>query len=428
MLLAIGQAYGGLSELALAEKTLRTALDSAKTQNDPSAQVEIMLALGSVVGQNTRDDEALALLQQAAQTLAGAGASTEPARQQHISHLLDLHLARQLNNMRREPEALPYLERALATIKSEFGETSAELSDLLPLYAIILSSLGRSKDALNVVEQSYAAAQAEPGLPATRRMGFAEALAFTSLNQGRYPQAERAFREVLAIEEQIYDVGQLQTTSTLSNVAVALLRQERFAQASALFEQVVAIRKRFLEPNDVRIARALFNVATAQRSAGAMIRAQELLNQGLELWDRSGATREDLYVSALLELALINEDSGQIALAAATANRWQVYTNGALQSYAGKRMDRILVLLARLEDRQKSTTSACTAANVVFGAAKIRDSVRVEALVLKAHCERRHDQQTQAQQTLAQLDQYSALLGELSSYSRALYEGMLVKR
>ena len=88
-------------------------------------------------------------------------------------------------------------------------------------------------------------------------------------------------------------------------------------------------------------------------------------------------------------------------------------------------MDRILVLVARLEDRLNRTTPACTAANDVFASTRLRDSVRIEALVLKAHCEKIHGMKAQSRQTLAQLSTDAEALKALSPYTARLHQNML---
>lgn len=422
LLRALGQAYGGLGELDAAQQALEAAVASATALGDRRAQVESRVALARVLGDSRHYEQALATLETAGRQLATLEAGPDQTDLARLRTLLDGGMAQQLHNMRRVGEALPFIARAFATQQAAFGETSAQVSELLPLYAMVLSGNQRRSEALQIVERSAAAARAQADLPAARRKGFLEALAFAYLDNERYSDAERAFRAVLAIDEQLHGVGQLQTTYALNNVAVTLVRQKRFAEAGVLLEQVVTIRQRLLGPDDVRIARALIGAGHARRYAGELPAAQRLLEEGLVVWERSGTTHDNFYMTACFALAMAYEDAGDLVRARAADQRLRAFTSGALKSYAEERLGPMLLLHARLLSRTDGEAADCAAARAVLEVPEITAAVRSEALVLKAHCEFRHAQVQEAAQTLAQLPEGAALPDSISAYATALLQ------
>ena len=424
LLRALGQAYGGLGELAAAQQALEAAVASATALGDTRAQVESRVALARVLGDARHYEQALATLQTAGRQLATLEAGLDQTELAPLRTLLDGGMAQQLHNMRRVGEALPFIARAFATQRAAFGETSAQVSELLPLYAMVLSGNQRSTEALQIVERSAAAARAQAGLPAARRKGFIEALAFAYLDNNRYAEAEGAFREVLAIDQQFHGVGQLQTTYALNNVAVTLVRQKRFAEASDLLEQVVTIRQRLLGADDVRIARALIGAGHARRYAGELPAAQRLLEQGLAVWERSRTTHDNFYMTACFALAMAYEDGGDLPRARAADQRLRPFTDGSLKNYAEERLGPMLLLHARLLSRTDDTAADCAAARAVLAVPDLTAAVRSEALVLKAHCELGHAQHDAAAQTLAQLPDTAALPDSMSAYATGLLQAL----
>lgn len=102
--------------------------------------------------------------------------------------------------------------------------------------------------------------------------------------QGRFEEAERLYKETLAILERAVGPDHLSVGFTLSNLGGLHFDQGRYVEAETVLRRAVAIQEKVLGADNAQVATALNNLASIYRAQGRYADAEPLAK-------RSGKTR-----------------------------------------------------------------------------------------------------------------------------------------
>jgi tetratricopeptide (TPR) repeat protein len=180
---------------------------------------------------------------------------------------LDLHRLVHLatrNWLRREGLLAQSTERALAHLQNVFPEDNHENRAIWRLYLpharYIIESDGVNKDGKGILALTWK---------------YAKCLS----QDGRWVEAEAAFRQIL--EAEIKELGQEQpdTLATTSRLASTLWNQGRWDEAEQLWLQVVETRKKKLGDDHPDTLTSIHNLALTYREKGRLDDAERLQNQ-----------------------------------------------------------------------------------------------------------------------------------------------------
>jgi hypothetical protein len=81
------------------------------------------------------------------------------------------------------------------------------------------------------------------------RLTAAVNLATSLSSQGKYDEAEKMQREVLAVDQRVLGAEHPDTLSTAGNLAQSLSRQGKYDEAVAMQREVLAVKQRVLGPS-----------------------------------------------------------------------------------------------------------------------------------------------------------------------------------
>ncbi|MFX5983772.1 tetratricopeptide repeat protein, partial [Acinetobacter baumannii] len=79
--------------------------------------------------------------------------------------------------------------------------------------------------------------------------------------QGKYDDAEKIYKRMLASKERSIGRQNPQIVSALSNLAMVYQAQHKFAQSESLYKEVVAICEKSYPPDHPEVVAAIYNLA-----------------------------------------------------------------------------------------------------------------------------------------------------------------------
>ncbi|MBF0588441.1 MAG: CHAT domain-containing protein [Magnetococcales bacterium] len=206
----------------------------------------------------------------------------------------------------RLDEAERVLNEALDVRKKAFGpnhpKTAAGYKALANLeqrknrYGVARGHLNK---AMRILEQ-------QPGGHAAAA-GMKTDLALIHHTEGRYPEAEKLYREVLAASS-----GGLGRAAALSNLAGVLGDMGRFSEAEPLLKESIAIRSSALPPDDPTLATSLNNLASLYYGQGRLDDAERLFHQVLTSRRKAHGSKHARVAETLNNLASIHKAQGRL--------------------------------------------------------------------------------------------------------------------
>jgi tetratricopeptide (TPR) repeat protein len=155
------------------------------------------------------------------------------------------HLGRNKEAESIYTQALPIKEQAL-------GASHPSVARMLGNLGLIYLDEGRYRDAEGAFRRSLAVLEHAPGEEAdvARTLdNFANAYEA----QGRYPEAEDLFKRSLPIEERLYGTSHSSVADTLHNLSRVYVSQGRYQDAEGLLKRALSIRNRAPGGNDPQL-------------------------------------------------------------------------------------------------------------------------------------------------------------------------------
>jgi serine/threonine-protein kinase len=413
MQMAIGSAYLSMDDHPRGLVLMRSARESALRADDARLRVETGLELARALDMDGQSNAALQELQQAQAFVAG-----DPLSDAVLRRRFGYLIAVVYNNLDRAPDALPHLDRAYREAVATDGLGSAAVGKFVDLYSSLLIDVHRDDDAVRLTRDNYEASRQRPDLPLVERSNFAAAYGLSLLNVGRAAEAERAYREALALDEKLYGVGNLATDISMNNIAAALRRQGRFAESAEFGARVLAMRKAHLPPESAAIARSLAMLGTAWTGAGDLDQAIPLLRESVAIFDKRGEDDRASAITAHLNLVRALEAAAKYDEALQVIAHVLPHTQRSSSRYAGAGGAEVRLMHARLLVRATPDGKDCSAITQVLDVAPAGTAEAVEAHVLAADCERRNGRVQSMQAHLAAIDAARLPPDRLSAYAR----------
>ncbi len=188
-----------------------------------------------------------------------------------------LHRCNQLHQIAQHTAALDACKEASANAMASSALSRAELSSVSIGLGTALMEVSRFSDAEAALLQ--AVRQAEPSKGELVNSTAAQALsALGSLyfRQGKFVEAETAFRRTLEFDRKLYPDGHLEVARGLNNLANTLATARRQDEAIPLYIEAHGLYRKFLGPESSDLASSLSNLAVAYSVSGRLAEAEQI--------------------------------------------------------------------------------------------------------------------------------------------------------
>lgn len=186
----------------------------------------------------------------------------------------------------RLDDSLPLLMRGLELHRRAFGDFDPRTSEAKDGLASVLVTLARSAEAevllreiLEDTRRIYGGKHPEVGV-VLNNLGNA-----VSDFPGRFDEAERIYRDSIAVFRGNPAAPRKELATSLNNLAALYLRQERWEEARQASEEAAGIRMQVLGPDHPHTASAQLAQALALNRLGRYREAEALLRQVLATYD-----------------------------------------------------------------------------------------------------------------------------------------------
>jgi eukaryotic-like serine/threonine-protein kinase len=183
--------------------------------------------------------------------------------------------------------SLPVLQEAL-TIAERAGNPIARVNTIILLLAAY-DELGRADEAVALAKIAEAAALAVP-YDAARAGRLANVLAGVAYSTGQFAEAERKYRELLAINEKRFadKAGKdPETAGALHNLGMAVNAQGRGEEAAELQRRALAMFEATIGPDHPNTALAINQLAALAFDAKRYAKAAALHRRTIANWEKS---------------------------------------------------------------------------------------------------------------------------------------------
>jgi serine/threonine-protein kinase len=273
LMAALGEIDLNLGLLDRAEALLEDALEIGAAAGAPAEEtLKIRNRLGFVYVEQDRYDRAEKTLRASLDTVRHTFGPGHPLALEAMSELGSL-LARQ----GRSVEAETLLARALEVWRHSPGSDSSEAVDVRLYLAQTVAWQGRYREAEPLVAEALSITRRELGEDHPDTLLTLNNLGALDIELGRYEEAERILGPLLETRRRVLGNEHPHTSSTMNNLAKVYQHLGRRAEARALYEKSLAIKAATLGPDhrDTLVIRS--NLAALDLDEGRLIEAEEAL-------------------------------------------------------------------------------------------------------------------------------------------------------
>jgi len=194
-----------------------------------------------------------------------------------------LHLlALSLHHQGRYAEAVGPLSEALA-IAEEQGRRPFEMVNLYAAIGVNRMQRGKVDEANEALREGlrYASLLAEPYQADTAQA--LNNLGTLALSCKQREDAERLYRQSLAMNIDMHGAGDVRTALVQENLAKLYVARGELHEAESLWERVLVTRQQALGPGHPALARALIGLSTIQMLRGNGVRAESLAGRAVAI-------------------------------------------------------------------------------------------------------------------------------------------------
>lgn len=177
-------------------------------------------------------------------------------------------------------QAEQWAHRALDIMKINDEAGPSERTDAYLSLMSVYAHQGRYAEAEQVVREALGESE-QVGTERTETMTRMAMLAFILWSAGKHDEADKAFRQAIAVCEKEFGADGIPAASLRSNYAANQFYQGRYAEAEALFQRSLDVLRQSMGDNNPTVARLRINLATVQAAQGKWQRAAELNDQGI---------------------------------------------------------------------------------------------------------------------------------------------------
>jgi tetratricopeptide (TPR) repeat protein/tRNA A-37 threonylcarbamoyl transferase component Bud32 len=129
---------------------------------------------------------------------------------------------------------------------------------------------------------------------------------------GRNGEAERLLREALAIRRSVLDAEHSQIASSLNNLAMVLSATGRVVEADRLYSESLAMDRKLRSGDHPNIASTMSNLGIARANRGRYAEAEELQREALAMWKRLVGTEHSAVARTMNNLAFVLRPQGKL--------------------------------------------------------------------------------------------------------------------
>jgi len=263
----------------------RAAQREASLQAESANRVtEYLVQLFEVADPSVAQGQAITareILDRGRQQVAGLGA--EPRIRGHLEHTM----GRIYTNLGLYDDAGEMLEAAVRTLRDAGSrDTDAELAAALHDLGVLYDNQGRYGDAERVFRDKVAlwdsgAVDDERELARTLN-----SLGIVLWNQGRYDEAEIDLTRSIDIRERVYGGDSREVAKALSNLGNLLYAQREYSRAEGLLTRALAIERGNLGPDHPDIAASLNNLGSLYQDLERYDDARRCIEEALAIWEK----------------------------------------------------------------------------------------------------------------------------------------------
>jgi tetratricopeptide (TPR) repeat protein len=314
---SIGAAQLSVGARDEAEATLRAALDTRRDMlGDDEATLETLVALGEVLFEDQRLDEAQGVYEDA---LAMAGRLGIEVRSPAVITALGglaATVTRGGDVERGEGLLLRALEQAEAA-----GLAEEERLSLVNSLGMMRAERGQFAEAVELLRACAEGRRRLLGEEHPQTLTALNNLATILTEAGDPPAAEEVLRQVLAIRTRVLGEDHPRTISTVNNLAIAIGRQGRLEEAGEMARRVYELRRATLGVEHPETITSAMNLVTnlSQREMGD--EADALLAEFVPIAERVLDAQHPLRLFVVSRHAIAALRRGEAEDAAATAER-----------------------------------------------------------------------------------------------------------
>jgi serine/threonine-protein kinase len=261
-----------------AEQLVRKGLQATKANAPKEDAGRAMDALGTVLEQRGKYDEAIPVLKEAVR-LRSAGNADHAA-------LADsqLELANTYFYAGRYDEAKALNEQLLNTHRQLYGDRHPLVAEDLINLGAIQQELGHYMEAEAFDRRALTITRAFYGEDHYKTAANLTLIARALVKQGRYQDAEALLRGALAIDEKVFGANHPRVASPLNELGAIALMHDQFDEAEAAFRRMVEIYRSAYNGKHYLIGVALANLGSVYMARKDNTQAEEMFRQALGMY------------------------------------------------------------------------------------------------------------------------------------------------
>ena len=219
-----------------------------------------------------------------------------------------------LSNWPAANRLLPHAQVSVR-IAAESGAETVEAARVLNETACYLQHRGRYPEAESAHKQALAIREKRLGVEHPEVAASLHNLAVLYNAQAKYVAAEPLYERALAIYRDQLGADHPDLATTMGNLAMLYKAQGKYAAAEPLFNQVLAIRESRLGPNHPAVATSLNNLALLYKAQSRNTEAGPLLRRALAIVKAKFGPEHPHVATTLGNLGMLNHDQGDFAAA-----------------------------------------------------------------------------------------------------------------
>ena len=204
----------------------------------------------------------------------------------------------------------PTVGQVIVQISNQDQEALVE-AEKLTQQVVELYHQGKYNEAIYLTEKALAIRKKVLGENNLDTATSLNNLALLYQSQGRYSEAEPLYKQALAIYKAQLGDNHPSTATSLNNLAELYRKQGRYSEAEPLYQQALAIQKKQLGDNHPNTATSLNNLATLYQSQGRYSEAEPLYKQALAIRKTQLGDNDPLTATSLNNLAGLYESQGR---------------------------------------------------------------------------------------------------------------------
>lgn len=327
-------------------------LSAAQTPgfSDALAQIEALL-------DERRYDEAAPLAQDLLDQ-AERNAETDPVTRELETADAQHALAYARSGQGDAERAFKLLATVIEARSRLLGADSLKVAQALNDQGVVLTTLGRYKEALPLHERAFAIREKVAPQGSIEVAQSLDNIVQVKRRLADTSGVEGLFRRAIELRGRLFGSASAELGDSLADYADFLVDEGREREALPLAEKALALTEKVLGPEDEEVARRLIKLGNAQRAAGDLAKAEESYRRALTIREKVFGAESRQAAGALSNLATAVALQGRAADAEPLLRKaldLQIKVRGNSHPSVGETLSR---LANALRDLGKSTEAA----------------------------------------------------------------------